>query len=78
MYINTQPENERIDTLKKQIKICRKKKTHHFNKFREYEKLICQLQKNMEDKCPEHKWILLKGDDYHPTTCECENCGKIR
>ena len=77
-YINNKPENERMNALKNQIKICRNKKSEHFYKFKEYEKLVYHLQKNIEDRCPEHKWILLKGYDYHSTTFECGHCGKIR
>lgn len=67
-----------LEEIKQEIKLCRIKKNEYYKKWRKYEKLIWKLEKDLENTCEKHKWVLLKNYDYHNTTFECEYCGKIR
>tara|TARA_B110000211_G_C13607481_1_gene347466 strand:+ start:16 stop:243 length:228 start_codon:yes stop_codon:yes gene_type:complete len=68
---------QEMNNIKDEIKLCRRRKIEYYNKWRKYENMLYSHENDLQNMCKKHKWILLKGYDYHKTTFECEYCGKI-
>lgn len=75
---NSDNEMSQFDMLKEEVRIANGNKWHHYRKWRKFENLHIQLQRDLEKECPKHHWVIDHNRDYCHTHYLCSICKACR